>query len=126
LPSLLGPMKITAAVMRAESVKAVLDHLVLPARPPPLSPGRPPPGPPPLADPFTKRLKKQLTIRLDAETLEYFQELSREMSLPHQRLMNMYLRECATTRRRPQWAPSRLAKQADPRTRRTASGGSRR
>jgi uncharacterized protein (DUF4415 family) len=64
-------------------------------------------------NPYAKRLKKQLTIRLDAETVTYFQELSREMSLPYQTLMNMYLRECATTRRRPQWAPARRAKRAN-------------
>lgn len=50
---------------------------------------------------YAKRLKKQLTIRLDSETVDYFQGLAREMSLPYQTLMNMYLRECATERRRP-------------------------
>lgn len=57
-------------------------------------------------NPYAKRLKKQLTIRLDSETVDYFQGLAREMSLPYQTLMNMYLRECATERRRPHWAPS--------------------
>ena len=46
-------------------------------------------------NPYAKRLKKQLTIRLDEETISYFQGLSREMSLPYQTLMNMYLRDCA-------------------------------
>ena len=63
-------------------------------------------------NPYARRLKKQLTIRLDTETLNYFQELSREMSLPYQTLINMYLRECATTRRRPQWAAPKPAKRA--------------
>jgi uncharacterized protein (DUF4415 family) len=57
-------------------------------------------------NPYAKRLKKQLTIRLDTDTLEYFQGLSRELSLPYQTLMNMYLRDCAATRRRPRWASS--------------------
>ena len=56
-----------------------------------------------IRNPYAKRLKKQLTIRLDTETVGYFQELSRELSLPYQTLMNMYLRDCATTRRRPEW-----------------------
>ncbi|HVR02979.1 MAG TPA: hypothetical protein VMT47_12655 [Polyangia bacterium] len=34
-------------------------------------------------------------MRLDEETISYFQALSREMSLPYQTLMNMYLRDCA-------------------------------
>jgi antitoxin component of RelBE/YafQ-DinJ toxin-antitoxin module len=55
-------------------------------------------------NPYAKRLKKQLTIRLDEETISYFQGLSREMSLPYQTLMNMYLRDCAEARKRPRWA----------------------
>lgn len=54
-------------------------------------------------NPYAKRLKRQLTIRLDAETIEYFKSLSREFGAPYQTLMNMYLRECATSKRRPQW-----------------------
>ena len=53
--------------------------------------------------PRTRRLKKQLTIRLDTEAIDYFQGLSRELALPYQSLMNMYLRDCAASRRRPQW-----------------------
>jgi uncharacterized protein (DUF4415 family) len=55
-------------------------------------------------NPYAKRLKRQLTIRLDEETISYFQDLSQEMSLPYQTLMNMYLRDCAETRKRPHWA----------------------
>src|SRR3569832_2578047 len=55
-------------------------------------------------NPYAKRLKRQLTIRLDEETISYFQGLSREMSLPYQTLMNMYLRDCAETGKRPHWS----------------------
>ena len=58
-------------------------------------------------NPYAKRLKKQLTIRLDIETIGYFKELSRELSLPYQTLMNMYLRDCAATRRKPRWTTPR-------------------
>ena len=58
-------------------------------------------------NPYAKRLKKQLTIRLDTQTIDYFQGLSRELSLPYQTLMNMYLRDCAATQRRPEWATPR-------------------
>ena len=77
-------------------------------------------------NPYAKRLKKQLTIRLDTETISYFQELSRELSLPYQTLMNMYLRDCATARRRPQWASPRLAERARKPLQRTATAGGRR
>ena len=74
-------------------------------------------------NPYAKRLKKQLTIRLDQETISYFQGLSREMSLPYQTLMNMYLRDCAETRKRPHWAgPQRVGRANKPLQRTTASG----
>jgi hypothetical protein len=35
-------------------------------------------------NPYAKRLKKQLTIRIDSEMIEYFQNVSREMGIPYQ------------------------------------------
>jgi antitoxin component of RelBE/YafQ-DinJ toxin-antitoxin module len=61
-----------------------------------------------IKNPYAKRLKKQLTIRLDEDTISYFQGLSRELSLPYQTLINMYLRDCAETRKRPHWAAAPL------------------
>jgi len=58
-------------------------------------------------NPYAKQLKKQLTIRLDADTIHFFQELSRELGVPYQTLMNMYLRDCAETGKRPHWVTSR-------------------
>ena len=52
-------------------------------------------------NPYAKRLKKQITIRLDEETLEYFRELSEETEIPYQTLINLYLGECARSRKRP-------------------------
>ena len=49
----------------------------------------------------TKRLKKQLTIRLDQDTLDYFQGLADDTGIPYQTLINMYLRECAEKKKRP-------------------------
>jgi hypothetical protein len=62
-----------------------------------------------LKNPYAKRLKKQLTIRLDSDTIDYFQALSRELALPYQTLMNMYLRDCAVSRRRLAWEVSAAA-----------------
>jgi uncharacterized protein (DUF4415 family) len=45
-------------------------------------------------NPYVKALKKQVTIRLDPETVEYFQNLSSSNGIPYQTLMNLYLREC--------------------------------
>lgn len=52
-------------------------------------------------NPYAKRLKKQITIRLDDSTIEYFKSLAEETDIPYQNLMNFYLRECASERRRP-------------------------
>lgn len=45
--------------------------------------------------PYAKRLKKPVTIRIDATTLAYFKGLADELALPYQTLINMYLRDCA-------------------------------
>ncbi len=52
-------------------------------------------------NPYVKRLKKQLTIRLDEDTLGYFRELAEDTGIPYQTLINLYLRECAAEKKRP-------------------------
>lgn len=51
-------------------------------------------------NPYAARLKRQITIRLDAEVVAYFNELSTETGIPYQTLINLYLRECAASRKR--------------------------
>ena len=51
-------------------------------------------------NPYAKRLKKQVTIRLEEATIEYFKGLSEEVGIPYQTLINLYLRDCAATNRR--------------------------
>jgi len=51
-------------------------------------------------NPYAVRLKRQVTIRLDDQTIKYFKGLSQESGIPYQTLINLYLRECATTRKR--------------------------
>jgi predicted DNA binding CopG/RHH family protein len=46
-------------------------------------------------NPYAKLLKKQITIRLDSKTIEYFKALSNETGIPYQNLINLYLRNCA-------------------------------
>ena len=57
-------------------------------------------------NPFARRLKRQITIRLDHYTIEYFKRLSQETGMPYQNLINLYLLDCAHSRRklRLQWA----------------------
>ncbi len=51
-------------------------------------------------NPYAKKLKKQITIRLDEETIKYFKELSAQSGLPYQNLINLYLRDCAISGRK--------------------------
>jgi uncharacterized protein (DUF4415 family) len=51
-------------------------------------------------NPYAKRLKQQITIRLDKPTIEYFRELAEETGIPYQTLINLYLRDCASTGRK--------------------------
>ena len=52
-------------------------------------------------NPYVKRLKKSITIRLDRDVIEHFKRLGRKTGMPYQRLINLYLRECAASKRRP-------------------------
>jgi uncharacterized protein (DUF4415 family) len=57
-------------------------------------------------NPYAKQLKKQITIRLGVDILEYFKELAEETGIPYQNLINLYLRDCVVSKRRPsfKWA----------------------
>lgn len=59
-------------------------------------------------NPYAKRLKKQVTIRLDEQTIRYFKSLAEETGVPYQTLINLYLRDCAASRRRlaMSWRPA--------------------
>lgn len=58
-------------------------------------------------NPYAKRLKKQITLRLDPEVIVYFKELSLAKGIPYQSLINLYLQDCAATNRqlKMSWAP---------------------
>ena len=50
-------------------------------------------------NPYSKRLKKQVTIRLDVDTIAYFKALAGQTGLPYQSLINLYLADCAANER---------------------------
>jgi len=41
-----------------------------------------------------------VTIRLDEQTIVYFKSLADETGVPYQTLINLYLRDCAASKRR--------------------------
>ena len=52
-------------------------------------------------NPYTKQLKRQVTIRLDVVAVDYFREMAAEMGMPYQNLINLFLRDCAMQKRQP-------------------------
>lgn len=51
-------------------------------------------------NPYAAQLKKQITIRLDEESISYFKTISEEVGIPYQSLINLYLRDCAASHRK--------------------------
>lgn len=62
-------------------------------------------------NPYARRLKQQVTIRLDRATIDYFKDLARNSGIPYQTLINLYLRDCALHGRRLtlEWRPPKDA-----------------
>ena len=54
-----------------------------------------------IRNPYASRLKRQITIRLDDNVIEYFKQLAEAFDLPYQNLINLYLRECAAEQKVP-------------------------
>lgn len=50
-------------------------------------------------NPYTKRLKRPITINLDVDTIDYFKSLAETSGIPYQTLINMYLSDCASHHR---------------------------
>jgi uncharacterized protein (DUF4415 family) len=48
-------------------------------------------------DPYARRLKPQVTIRLDHDTVTYFKSLAEETGIAYQTLINLYPRECVSS-----------------------------
>jgi predicted DNA binding CopG/RHH family protein len=57
-------------------------------------------------NPYARRMKKQITIRIDEDTISYFKAMAEDRGIPYQRLMNLYLLDCVSSQRRLQvkWA----------------------
>jgi uncharacterized protein (DUF4415 family) len=51
-------------------------------------------------NPYSRRLKKQVTIRLSVDTIAFFREVAEEVGIPYQTLIDLYLRDCAANRRK--------------------------
>lgn len=50
-------------------------------------------------NPYAAKLKRQVTIRMGDDVIEYFKNMSEETGIPYQTLINLYLRDCVAKER---------------------------
>ena len=50
-------------------------------------------------NPYAKKLKKQVTMRLETDVIEYFKNMAEGAGIPYQSLINLYLKDCVTSHR---------------------------
>ncbi len=50
-------------------------------------------------NPYAKKLKSQVTINLDVDTIEYFKQQAASSGIPYQTLINLYLADCVRNKR---------------------------
>ena len=48
-----------------------------------------------IKNPYAKKVKKQISIRIETNTIDYFKNLAKETGITYQNLINSYLTECA-------------------------------
>ena len=54
-------------------------------------------------NPYARMLKKPVTIRLGVDIVDYFKVMARQMGVPYQNLINLYLNDCVRTHRKIHW-----------------------
>ncbi len=59
-----------------------------------------------IKNPYAKKVKKQISIKIESDTIDYFKELAHKVGIPYQNLMNSYLTDCAVKHVEPKlkWA----------------------
>lgn len=50
-------------------------------------------------NPYAAKLKRQVTIRMGDDVIEYFKSMSEDTGIPYQTLINLYLRDCVANER---------------------------
>ncbi len=44
-----------------------------------------------VCNPYAKQLKKQVTLRIRPDVIDYFKDMAEETGIPYQALINLYL-----------------------------------
>ncbi len=55
-----------------------------------------------IKNPYAKKVKKQISIKIEEDTINYFKNLATKVGIPYQNLMNSYLTDCAIRKIEPQ------------------------
>ncbi len=53
-----------------------------------------------IKNPYAKQLKKQVTLRLGIDVINYFKKQAEETGVPYQSLINLYLQDCAQSKKK--------------------------
>ena len=51
-------------------------------------------------NPYASKLKKAVNLRLSDEVMAYFKEMETELGVPYQSLINLYLRDCVSQKKK--------------------------
>ena len=51
-------------------------------------------------NPYARKLRKQISIRIDMDTISFFKKQAEETGISYQNLINLYLSECAAHSKR--------------------------
>ena len=59
-----------------------------------------------IKNPYASKVKKQISIKIETDTIDYFKALAKKVGIPYQNLMNSYLTDCAMKHVEPElkWA----------------------
>ena len=51
-------------------------------------------------NPCASKLKRQITLRLNPDIIDYFKALSSQHDIPYQSMINLYLQDCMANHRK--------------------------
>ncbi len=55
----------------------------------------------PRKNPYSNNLKKQITINIDSNIIDFFKSQAADTGIPYQTLINLYLADCVKNNKKP-------------------------
>ena len=55
----------------------------------------------PRKNPYVSKLKKQITINIDSNIIDFFKSQAADTGIPYQTLINLYLADCVKNNKKP-------------------------